>query len=53
MLLDINTPLELAFRNQIDRFKLGLDVIDRVPKLSLAGAHSQEGRKGQIIENAN
>jgi xylulose-5-phosphate/fructose-6-phosphate phosphoketolase len=30
---DINTPLDLAMRNQIDRFNLVIDVIDRVPKL--------------------
>ena len=30
---NINTPLELAMNNQIDRFNLVLDVIDRVPKL--------------------
>jgi xylulose-5-phosphate/fructose-6-phosphate phosphoketolase len=30
----INTPLELAIRNQIDRFSIAVDVIDRVPKLT-------------------
>ena len=30
---NINTPLELAIRNQVDRFNLAIDVIDRVPKL--------------------
>nr|HEV7952400.1 phosphoketolase family protein [Candidatus Acidoferrales bacterium] len=29
----INTPLELAILNQIDRFDLAIDVIDRVPRL--------------------
>jgi len=29
---NINTPLELAMNNQIDRFSLAIDVIDRVPK---------------------
>ena len=28
---NINTPLELAIRNQIDRFNLAIDVIDRIP----------------------
>ena len=32
----INTPLELAILNQIDRFNLVIDVIDRVPKLGSA-----------------
>ena len=29
---NINTPLELAILNQIDRFNLAIDVIDRVPQ---------------------
>ena len=28
---NINTPLELAILNQVDRFNLAIDVIDRVP----------------------
>ncbi len=39
---NINTPLELAISNQIDRFSLAMDVIDRVPKLQVAGAHAKE-----------
>ena len=50
---NINTPLELAIRNQIDRFNLAIDVIDRVPKLRVAGAHVKEWLKDQIIENSN
>jgi xylulose-5-phosphate/fructose-6-phosphate phosphoketolase len=50
---NINTPLELAIRNQIDRFNLAIDVIDRVPKLRVAGAHVKEWLKNQIIENTN
>ena len=33
---NINTPLELAILNQIDRFDLVIDVIDRVPGLGRA-----------------
>jgi xylulose-5-phosphate/fructose-6-phosphate phosphoketolase len=47
----INTPLELAILNQIDRFDLAIDVIDRVPRLSSVGAHVKEWLKGQIIES--
>jgi len=36
---NINTPLQLAMDKQIDRFNLAIDVIDRVPKLRVAGAH--------------
>ncbi len=38
----INTPLELAIQNQIDRFSLAIDVIDRLPALHVAGAHVKE-----------
>jgi phosphoketolase len=38
----INTPMELAINNQIDRFSLAIDVIDRVPRLRVAGAHAKE-----------
>ncbi|NEO66112.1 MAG: phosphoketolase family protein, partial [Moorea sp. SIO4G2] len=50
---NINTPLELAIRNQIDRFNLVIDVIDRVPKLGSAAAYVKERMKNQIIENLN
>lgn len=46
---NINTPLELAINNQIDRFNLVIDVIDRVPKLGSAAAHVKERMKNQII----
>jgi xylulose-5-phosphate/fructose-6-phosphate phosphoketolase len=48
---NIDTPLELAITNQIDRFDLVIDVIDRVGKLSVAGGHVKEKMKGLIIEN--
>ncbi|MDA0672621.1 MAG: phosphoketolase family protein [Cyanobacteria bacterium] len=47
---NINTPLELAINNQIDRFNLVIDVIDRVPKLGSAAAHVKERMKNQIIK---
>ena len=50
---NINTPLELAIENQIDRFNLAIDVINRVPKLQVAGAHVKEWLKNQIIEHSN
>ena len=39
---NINTPLELAIQNQIDRFTLAIDVIDRVPSLRNRGAHARD-----------
>jgi xylulose-5-phosphate/fructose-6-phosphate phosphoketolase len=50
---NINTPLELAIRNQVDRFNLAIDVIDRVPKLQASCAHLKEWLKAQIIESIN
>jgi len=38
----INTPLDLAIANQLDRFSLAIDVIDRVPQLRATGAHAKE-----------
>jgi len=50
---NINTPLELLIRNEVDRFTLAIDVIDRVPSLQGPGAHLKEWLKGQIIESIN
>jgi xylulose-5-phosphate/fructose-6-phosphate phosphoketolase len=50
---NINTPLELAIQNQIDRFTLAIDVIDRVPRLRVAGAHAKEKFRNMQIECAN
>ncbi|ELR99001.1 phosphoketolase [Gloeocapsa sp. PCC 73106] len=50
---NINTPLELAIRNQVDRFNLVIDVIDRVPTLGSNGAYVKERMKNEIIENLN
>ena len=47
---NINTPLELAILNQVDRFNLAIDVIDRVPKLQVTAAHTKEWLKEQIID---
>ncbi|HME69174.1 MAG TPA: phosphoketolase family protein [Myxococcota bacterium] len=50
---NINTPLELAINNQIDRFSLASDVIDRVPRLRVAGAHAKERFRNRQIECRN
>ncbi len=46
---NINTPLELAMNNQIDRFNLVIDVIDRVPQLGYRAAHVKERMKEAIL----
>jgi len=50
---NINTPLELAICNQIDRFSIAMDVIDRVPQLKVAGAHAKERFRNEQIDCCN
>jgi xylulose-5-phosphate/fructose-6-phosphate phosphoketolase len=50
---NINTPLELAILNQVDRFNLAIDVIERVPRLAEKGAHTVDWLRGQIIQAIN
>ena len=50
---NINTPLELAIRNQVDRFTLAIDAINRVPKLRSRGAHLKERLKDEICDSIN
>ena len=47
---NINTPLDLAIRNQIDRFTIAMDVIDRVPALRATGAHAKEKLRVMQLE---
>ncbi len=50
---NINTPLELAINNNIDRFSLAMDVVDRVPRLQRIGAHAKERFLNRQIECKN
>ncbi|WNC94464.1 phosphoketolase family protein [Paraburkholderia sp. FT54] len=50
---NINTPLELAILNKVDRFNLVLDVLDRVPRLQGRTAHLREDMRNAIILNMN
>jgi len=47
---NINTPLELAINNQVDRYNLVIDVINRVPELGASAGHVKERMKNRIIE---
>jgi xylulose-5-phosphate/fructose-6-phosphate phosphoketolase len=47
---NINTPLDLAIQNQIDRFTLAIDIIDRVPALQRIGAHAKERLRNAQID---
>jgi xylulose-5-phosphate/fructose-6-phosphate phosphoketolase len=48
---NINTPLELAILNQIDRFNLVIDVIDRVDQLGSRAVYVRERMKNAIIDS--
>jgi xylulose-5-phosphate/fructose-6-phosphate phosphoketolase len=47
---NINTPLELAINNQIDRYSLAIDVIDRVSRIKTTGAHAKERLRDKQME---
>lgn len=48
---NINTPLQLAMLNQVDRFSLVIDVIDRVPDSGAHAAHLLEKMRNAIIDH--
>ena len=45
------TPFDMCVLNQIDRFNLAMDVIDRVPRLHTVSAHARESLKNKLIEH--
>jgi len=47
---NINTPMELAIQNEVDRFTLAIDVIDRVPFLRSRGSHAREALLDKQLE---
>jgi xylulose-5-phosphate/fructose-6-phosphate phosphoketolase len=47
---NINTPLELTIENRTDRFSLAIDVINRVPRLNVIGAHAKQLFRDRQIE---
>ncbi len=50
---NINTPLELAIRNQTDRFSLAIDAIDRIPRFCETGSSVREALLDQQIACMN
>ena len=48
---NINTPLELAMMNQVDRFHLAMNAIDRVPSLRSIGGHAKDWLRDQVTEH--
>jgi len=47
---NINTPMELAIQNQVDRFTLAMDAIDRVPSLRIRGSHARDALMDQQLD---
>jgi xylulose-5-phosphate/fructose-6-phosphate phosphoketolase len=45
------TPFDMTVRNEMDRFHLVEDVIDRVPKLGAGAAHLKQMLKDKLIEH--
>lgn len=45
------TPFDMCVRNQIDRFSLVGDVIDRVPKLGYLAAYTKQDMHNKLIEH--
>ncbi|MBE0009954.1 MULTISPECIES: phosphoketolase [unclassified Arthrobacter] len=43
------TPFDMCVMNQIDRFNLAIDVIDRVPRLRDVSSHAREELKDKLI----
>jgi len=47
------TPFDMAVVNQLDRFSLVSDVIDRVPKLGERAAYAQQAIREKLIDHKN
>jgi xylulose-5-phosphate/fructose-6-phosphate phosphoketolase len=45
------TPFDMTVLNQVDRFNLAMDVIDRVPRLQGTAGHARERLKNKLIEH--
>jgi xylulose-5-phosphate/fructose-6-phosphate phosphoketolase len=45
------TPFDMTVLNQVDRFDLAMDVIDRVPRMHDVAAHAREWLKNKLVEH--
>ncbi len=45
--------MELAIQNQVDRYTLAIDAIDRVPSLRIRGSHARERLLNRQIDCRN
>jgi xylulose-5-phosphate/fructose-6-phosphate phosphoketolase len=46
-----STPFDMVVRNDLDRFHLVADVIDRVPKLGYLAAYAKQAIRDKLIEH--
>ena len=47
------TPFDMCVRNQIDRFHLCIDVIDRVPRLGAVCSHQRQDLQNKLTDHWN
>jgi xylulose-5-phosphate/fructose-6-phosphate phosphoketolase len=45
------TPFDMVVLNDLDRFHLVMDVIERVPELAQVGAHAKQAMRDKLIEH--
>jgi xylulose-5-phosphate/fructose-6-phosphate phosphoketolase len=45
------TPFDMVALNDLDRFHLAIDVIDRVPRLAPIGAYAKQEFRDRLIEH--
>ena len=45
------TPFDMVVLNDLDRYHLAIDVIDRVPSLSCRGGHARQTLQAKLIEH--
>ncbi|MGI8653629.1 MAG: phosphoketolase family protein [Pyrinomonadaceae bacterium] len=45
------TPFDMVVLNDLDRFHLVMDVIERVPKLANVGAHAKQSMRDKLLEH--
>ncbi len=45
------TPFDMTVRNELDRYHLAMDAIDRVPRLQNVAAHQKQAFRDKLIEH--
>jgi xylulose-5-phosphate/fructose-6-phosphate phosphoketolase len=45
------TPFDMVVRNDLDRYHLAIEAIDRVPGLSATAAHAKQAFRDKLIEH--